>query len=225
MRLCLALTIVWVMYKVGGAGENRTHDRGFADLGLTTWLPRPVQQALKRKALASAGLQETLERETGFEPATSTLARSHSTTELLPLVASFYSTRPLHANSEAMVAIRRNPPGIKKNPRPAPIPDFTPRSHSPPSFRGWRIGRRNLIPDLPQVLIKQAFHSLLQNFDGRPHRAHHPPSNHAFGEFEMMETKELHPFVKIQQPFRHIVQAKEVFPTPVEFCHGDARRS
>jgi hypothetical protein len=28
---------------------------------------------------------EKLERETGFEPATSTLARSHSTTELLPL--------------------------------------------------------------------------------------------------------------------------------------------
>jgi hypothetical protein len=27
----------------------------------------------------------TLERETGFEPATSTLARSHSTAELLPL--------------------------------------------------------------------------------------------------------------------------------------------
>jgi hypothetical protein len=35
--------------------------------------------------------KENLERETGFEPATSTLARSHSTTELLPLVASFYS--------------------------------------------------------------------------------------------------------------------------------------
>src|SRR5215469_5609685 len=29
--------------------------------------------------------QGFLERETGFEPATSTLARSHSTTELLPL--------------------------------------------------------------------------------------------------------------------------------------------
>ena len=28
---------------------------------------------------------ENLERETGFEPATSTLARSHSTAELLPL--------------------------------------------------------------------------------------------------------------------------------------------
>ena len=33
-----------------------------------------------------------MERETGFEPATSTLARSHSTAELLPLVLSFYST-------------------------------------------------------------------------------------------------------------------------------------
>jgi hypothetical protein len=31
-----------------------------------------------------------LERETGFEPATSTLARSHSTTELLPLGAIDY---------------------------------------------------------------------------------------------------------------------------------------
>lgn len=29
-----------------------------------------------------------LERETGFEPATSTLARSHSTTELFPLMPS-----------------------------------------------------------------------------------------------------------------------------------------
>ena len=29
--------------------------------------------------------QKKMERETGFEPATSTLARSHSTTELFPL--------------------------------------------------------------------------------------------------------------------------------------------
>jgi hypothetical protein len=33
-----------------------------------------------------------MERETGFEPATSTLARSHSTAESLPLVLAFYST-------------------------------------------------------------------------------------------------------------------------------------
>ena len=40
-----------------------------------------------------------MERETGFEPATSTLARSHSTTELLPLVLSFYCTCAFADNS------------------------------------------------------------------------------------------------------------------------------
>src|SRR5262252_7564652 len=68
----------------GGAGENRTHDRGFADLGLTTWLPRHSICKPKRKAPRGRG-SRNLERETGFEPATSTLARSHSTAELLPL--------------------------------------------------------------------------------------------------------------------------------------------
>ena len=41
--------------------------------------PWPMAQPPPRR-----GSRETLERETGFEPATSTLARSHSTTELLP---------------------------------------------------------------------------------------------------------------------------------------------
>ena len=35
--------------------------------------------------LGQAALFYYMERETGFEPATSTLARSHSTTELFPL--------------------------------------------------------------------------------------------------------------------------------------------
>ena len=64
--------------------------KGFADLSLTTWVPRPETALCKGKKL---------ERETGFEPATSTLARSHSTAELLPLVCSFYSTCALDANS------------------------------------------------------------------------------------------------------------------------------
>jgi hypothetical protein len=89
MKSCAVFTVVLCGFRFGGAGENRTHDRGFADLGLTTWLPRRKSR-LKQKALAGAGLQ--LERETGFEPATSTLARSHSTAELLPLVISFYSS-------------------------------------------------------------------------------------------------------------------------------------
>ena len=40
-----------------------------------------------------------MERETGVEPATSTLARSRSTTELLPLDVSFYSTCAFTDNS------------------------------------------------------------------------------------------------------------------------------
>ena len=40
-----------------------------------------------RKKPSPVARVENLERETGFEPATSTLARSHSTTELLPLEA------------------------------------------------------------------------------------------------------------------------------------------
>ncbi len=53
----------------GGGNRIRTGDKGFADLCLTTWLCRHIK----------------MERKTGFEPATPTLARWCSTTELLPL--------------------------------------------------------------------------------------------------------------------------------------------
>ncbi len=49
---------------------------------------QPVTQIAEvnyRKLTEAKAGWEILERETGFEPATSTLARSHSTTELLPL--------------------------------------------------------------------------------------------------------------------------------------------
>jgi hypothetical protein len=51
-----------------------------------------------------------MERETGFEPATSTLARSHSTAELLPLVFSFYSTckfRPNHSLFQCGMSLKQ----------------------------------------------------------------------------------------------------------------------
>ena len=64
-------------------------DKGFADLCLTTWLRRLNCQTKGEGRscwlLESRPSPENLERETGFEPATSTLARSHSTAELLPL--------------------------------------------------------------------------------------------------------------------------------------------
>src|SRR5688500_12337019 len=69
-------------------------NKGFADLCLTTWLRRPRNES-RQLAAAAAGLRKPpsancncllphLERETRLELATSTLARSRSTTELLP---------------------------------------------------------------------------------------------------------------------------------------------
>ena len=48
-------------------------------------IPRRQLATRHERPRKRAFLLRNLERETGFEPATSTLARSHSTTELLPL--------------------------------------------------------------------------------------------------------------------------------------------
>ena len=70
-------------------------NEGFADPCLTTWLRRlevgrPLAAAANYKRPIRTGPSEkeleALERETGFEPATPTLARLCSTTELFPLV-------------------------------------------------------------------------------------------------------------------------------------------
>ena len=45
----------------------------------------PEMAILQTAALPLGYAAKKMERETGFEPATSTLARSHSTTELFPL--------------------------------------------------------------------------------------------------------------------------------------------
>jgi hypothetical protein len=71
-------------------------NRGFADRCLTTWLCRlkkclkcakmpQVPKIERLKRLLQFPASEKMERETGFEPATSTLARLHSTAELFPL--------------------------------------------------------------------------------------------------------------------------------------------
>ena len=88
--------VISVIYKeiLEARARIELANKGFADLCLTTWLPRPDcrragtqgEELPSWQTLARwRGLWNSLERETGFEPATSTLARSHSTTELLPL--------------------------------------------------------------------------------------------------------------------------------------------
>ena len=66
-------------------GIEPTH-KGFADLSLTTWVPRLKSEKRNSPPPQRGNVRPIkMERETGFEPATSTLARSHSTAELLPL--------------------------------------------------------------------------------------------------------------------------------------------
>jgi hypothetical protein len=74
-------------------GIEPTH-KGFADLSLTTWVPRPGKAANLMRccfqstvAIPAWRPEGGLERETRFELATLALARRCSTTELLPLVA------------------------------------------------------------------------------------------------------------------------------------------
>ena len=50
------------------------------------WTTSASTRWLANRSSARYLAERRLERETGFEPATSTLARSHSTTELFPLV-------------------------------------------------------------------------------------------------------------------------------------------
>ena len=67
-------------------------NKGFADLCLTTWLRRRINDEVgtlnDELCLTKFPVRRSdfivSKRETGFEPATSTLARSHSTAELLP---------------------------------------------------------------------------------------------------------------------------------------------
>jgi hypothetical protein len=68
------------------------HFRGVFFCKTETKSETKLQKATKKDLTVSAKSLIFLERETGFEPATSTLARSHSTTELFPLNELFFIT-------------------------------------------------------------------------------------------------------------------------------------
>ena len=84
----LSAALKLLLLKKAAVGIEPTN-KGFADLCLTTWLRRRVERVKAegwREVCTSFILPPSpfRKRETGFEPATSTLARSHSTAELLP---------------------------------------------------------------------------------------------------------------------------------------------
>ena len=105
-----------------------------------------------------------LERETGFEPATSTLARSHSTTELFPLeiwklnLPKNYRKRQGSVSSNGMLMLSFEPPddgfippygGV--NAPLQQIANFRIRTARPalPGFRSAGSGRRSPAGSLP----------------------------------------------------------------------------
>jgi hypothetical protein len=89
------IVCVFTFVFTSGLGGSRKNWRRRPDLnrGWRFCRPLPYHLATAPKVRVSRGGESTrarvserkMERETGFEPATSTLARSHSTTELFPL--------------------------------------------------------------------------------------------------------------------------------------------
>src|SRR5271170_1423575 len=80
----------------------------------------------------------------------------------------------------------------------------------------------DLVADIPQILVEQALHSLLQDFYGRPHGADNPASDDALGELEVVEAENLHAFVEVQQALGGVVQPEEFFVTTIKLACGYA---
>src|ERR671922_469035 len=74
----------------------------------------------------------------------------------------------------------------------------------------------DLVANVPEILIEEMLHPLMQNFDRSSHGADHPSPNDPLREFQMVETEEVHAFVEIQQPFGNVVQAEELVVATVE---------
>jgi hypothetical protein len=96
----------------------------------------------------ATGRPAILERETGFEPATSTLARSHSTTELFPLTPNRPTNTGQTACPEAAIVPQRrrgnqgsHPLTRPGTPNGTPSARLQPRSRPPPRRRNGRAAR------------------------------------------------------------------------------------
>ncbi len=97
------------------AGIEPAH-KGFADLSLTTWVPRRTWKPGLIARTGKALLAKRLERETGLEPATLALARRCSTTELLPLG---YKSKSMRSGNTRSTSPTKWPGWLYQPPRTA----------------------------------------------------------------------------------------------------------
>src|SRR5262249_6038827 len=144
-----------------------------------------------------------LERETGFEPATSTLARSHSTAELLPL-SRFYCKQLIFLQQRRAQALING----------------TCFAFLRQRFVGFR---RDLVSHIPQIFVEKMFHALMQDLDRRTHGAHNASPNDSLGEFQVVEAKQMDAFIEVEQALSHVMQPKEFLVAVIKIIHGEIR--
>src|SRR4051812_15103160 len=64
---------------------------------------------------------------------------------------------------------------------------------------------------VPEVFVEPVLHTLLEHFHWRAHGSNHSSADDPLGQFQVMETEDLHTFVEVEQAFSEIVQAEELF--------------
>ncbi len=195
--------------KDGGAGRNRTADRGFADLGLTTWRPR-LRRSAMRKTLAAgrgqhiwSGRRDLNPRLRPWQGRTLPLSYSRSGTLII--------TNARTAGQMPVGWVPHSWPafglgwGITAAPQsihPA-MPSRVLRVHP----------RGNFIPHIPQRPIQRILHPLLQHFDRRPHRPNNSAADDPLRQLEMRITEELDVLIVVEQLLGDFMQFEEL-PVP-----------
>ena len=63
----------------------------------------------------------------------------------------------------------------------------------------------------------------MKNLDRRTHGANYAAADDSLREFEMMKAEQVDALVKIEQAFRHIVQAKEFLMSSIKVVDAERR--
>src|SRR3954470_14126243 len=92
----------------------------------------------------------------------------------------------------------------------------------PENLLGVRRSGCDAVSDVPQVFVEPVLHALLEHFHRRAHGSNHSSADNPLGQFQVMETEDLHTFVEVKQAFSQIVQAEELFVSAINFVYGDA---